>query len=144
MLPAGREHIPFDFPKDPRGARDCISLRICRSSPVSNVIPHLSPDNKTILGDIALIKGCCDELQIPFEGIMNAFRVTTDEEYRILSLEHLATYQRSVGRLAHVVFESWDVAHSNPDGAAGFPLNLPESDPNSMTGLLCAACGLSP
>lgn len=99
-------------------------------------------DNRKILGDIAIIKGCCDRLGIPFGGIMNAFPVTTDEEYVRLSLEHLATYQKSVGRLADVVFESWDVGNSNPNGGGGFPINLPESDPNSMTGLICAACGL--
>ena len=101
-------------------------------------------DSTTILGDIATIKGCCDQLHIPFGGIINAFPVTSDEEYRLLSLEHLTTYQKSVGRLSDVIFESWDVANSNPNGGGGFPINLPESDPNSMTGLMCAACGLSP
>ena len=53
-----------------------------------------------------------------------------------LSLQHLETFVGSVGRVARVIFESWDVAQR-------IPLNLPETNSSSMTGLIANVCGSS-
>jgi len=84
--------------------------------------------------DINQIKGCSDALGISFGGIINAFPVKTNNQYATLSLKHLDAYKKAVGRLSHVIFESW-----NPNM---IPSNLPESDSNTHTGLIKSGCSL--
>jgi hypothetical protein len=87
--------------------------------------------------DINRIKGCCDTLGgIGFGGIINAFPVTTDLQYSQLSQQHFDYYIQSVTRTSRMVFESWNWQPPIT------PLNLPDSNPSSNTGLVKQACKL--
>lgn len=94
---------------------------------------HAIHKHQNPVADIAQIKACADALGISFGGIINSLPAQTDTEYVSQSLQNLATYQKSVGRLANVMFESWNTN--------GTPKNLPESDSSaSHTGLIKSAC----
>ena len=87
-----------------------------------------------VVRDVAAIKKCSDTFGLGFSAIVNGFPVTTDAQYAGLTRAHLGYYARAVANAAQLVFQSWNV-NSN------LPTNLPESDANTMTGIIEKACG---
>ena len=85
----------------------------------------------------------CRARGIDFGLIYTGFDDKTDVAYRRTVLEWVDRSRRVLGVPEHVKFQSWAFVSKNPDGTENWsvPLNLPEANPSSHTGLLMEGLG---